>query len=354
MKSEYLSLLDEVAREHEETPALGANSRTLIVDGLNTFIRSFSVDPSTNENGVHVGGITGFLKSIGYAIKTLKPTRVVIVFDGKGGSQRRRKIYPEYKGTRKVNQHFNRNASIGTVEDERESMKMQMGRLVQYLETLPVKIIIVDNIEADDTIAYIATHPLDNEKNIYYIMSSDKDFYQLVSDTVQVWSPTKKKLYDSKAIFDEFGITANNFIMYRIIDGDISDNIHGVKGLALKTIQKRLPILAEQETVTVDKLLDYATGKDGKAYESLLNSKDILERNFKLMQLQDVEISGDAKMKIVDAIRGDIPELNRWGFKTMVLEDYINGAFPNLEYWIKECFETLNSYGMNYGKQSDK
>lgn len=305
-----------------------------------------------NENGVHVGGITGFLKSIGYAIKTLNPTRVIVVFDGKGGSQRRRKLYPEYKANRKVNQRYNRTIHVNNVEDEQQSMKMQIGRLIQYLEKLPLKLVIIDNIEADDAIAYIVTHPLDNEKNSYYIMSSDKDFYQLVNENVKVWSPTKKKLYDSDAIFQEYGIQAHNFVMYRILDGDSSDNIDGVKGFGLKTVQKRLPILSEQETVTVQKLIDYSVGKDGKAYESLLNSKNILERNYQLMQLADVNISGDAKLRIVEVVRQEIPQLNRWDFKTMILEDYINGAFPNLEYWLKECFEQLNSYAMNYGKHN--
>lgn len=227
---------------------------------------------------------------------------------------------------------------------------MQLGRLIQYLECLPVKIIILDNVEADDVISYIVTHPLDNEKNFYYIMSSDKDFYQLVSENVNVWSPTKKMLYTNESIFEEYGITSNNFIMYRIIDGDTSDNISGIKGFGLKTIKKRLPILSEQETVTIDKLLDFSSGKEEKVYKTLIDSKDILERNYKLMQLSDVDISGDAKLKIVENLRAEIPQLNRWNFKTMILEDYINSAFPNLDYWIKECFEPLNAYLRDYGK----
>ena len=139
------------------------------------------MDPSMNDNGVHVGGITGFLKSVGIAIKVLTPTRVILVFDGKGGSQRRRKLYPDYKGKRKVAQRYNRAVHISNQADERESMKMQLGRLIQYLETLPMKIIIIDNIEADDVIAHVVTNPLGNEQNMYYIMSTDKDFYQLVS-----------------------------------------------------------------------------------------------------------------------------------------------------------------------------
>lgn len=350
MKTNYLSLLEEVKKEHENHRALSTNSRTLIVDGLNTFIRSFSASPDTNENGVHVGGITGFLKSVGFAIKTLQPTRVIIVFDGKGGSQRRRKIYPEYKMKRKVGVRYNRAIHVLTKEDESQSMKMQISRLIQYLDCLPISILALDNIEADDTIAYIATNPIDNEVNNYYIMSSDKDFYQLVNENIEVWSPTKKKLYNPQALLDEYGIHANNFIMYRVLDGDVSDNIDGIKGIGLKTIQKKLPILAEQEIVDIKKLLSYSVDIEGKAFDELRNSKDKLERNFKLMQLKDVDISGGAKLKINNVVRGKISELSNWNFKKLVLEDSINGSFPLLEFWLKDCFDSLNSYAINYAK----
>lgn len=308
------------------------------------------MDPSMNDNGVHVGGITGFLKSVGFAIKVLKPTRVILVFDGKGGSQRRRKLYPDYKGKRKVAQRYNRAVHISNQADERESMKMQLGRLIQYLETLPMKIIIIDNIEADDVIAHIVANPLGNEQNMYYIMSTDKDFYQLVSENVHVWSPTKKKLYTPELLLEEYGITSNNFIMYRILDGDVSDNIDGVKGIGIKTIHKKLPILSESTEVTIDSLLSFRNGKDGKVYESLLNSEDLLRRNFQLMQLKNVDISGTSKLKIIDAIRDEVPRLNRWNFEMLAREDYINGSFPNLEHWLKECFDKLNSYGIMHAK----
>lgn len=350
MKNNYLDLLSELENEHANSRALSLNSKTLIVDGLNTFIRSFSVDPSCNDNGVHVGGITGFLKSVGYAIKVFNPTRVVIVFDGKGGSQRRRKLYPDYKHKRKASTRYNRSIHISSQEDEQQSMKMQISRLLQYLETLPVSIFCIDNIEADDVISFIAKNPLDNEVNNYYIMSTDKDFYQLINDNITVWSPTKKKMYDVNAILDEYGIHPNNFIMYRILDGDVSDNISGVKGFALKTVQKSFPFLKEELESNIDSLINNSTDKKGKCFESLLNSKDILERNFKLMQLKNVDISGNAKLKITNNIRENSPTLNQWGFKTFILEDQINSAFPNLDGWLKTCFETLNTYSLNYAK----
>ena len=68
------------------------------------------------------------------------------------------------------------------------------------------------------------------------------------------------------------------------------------------------------------------------------------------MQLKDVDISGDSKLKIVNNIREKTFTLNQWGLKTFILEDQINSAFPNLDIWIKTCFENLNTYAMKYAK----
>ena len=88
MKKRYFSILESL--KEGEVLETKPNDKVLLIDGLNTFIRSFAVSPVMNDNGIHVGGITGFLMSIGFAIKTLQPTRVIICFDGKGGSQRRK------------------------------------------------------------------------------------------------------------------------------------------------------------------------------------------------------------------------------------------------------------------------
>ena len=92
----YLSIFEEIKKKGGSLDGGEPNDKVLIVDGLNTFIRVFSVIPTTNPDGIHVGGIVGFLRSIGYTINMFRPTRVIIVFDGKGGSTRRRKLYPEY------------------------------------------------------------------------------------------------------------------------------------------------------------------------------------------------------------------------------------------------------------------
>ena len=96
MKNDVLSLLDKL----NNTPQ-HPNDNILIVDGLNIYIRAFSANGAVNDKGVPVGGLVGFLKSLNLLIRETNPTRVIIAFDGKGGSLRRRKLYPGYKGKRK-------------------------------------------------------------------------------------------------------------------------------------------------------------------------------------------------------------------------------------------------------------
>ena len=91
LNKKFISFLEQTKnQEHKSVTHL--NDRVLIVDGLNTFIRAFAVNPAMNEDGLHIGGMMGFLKSLRYTSDILKPSRVIVVFDGKNGSGRRQKI----------------------------------------------------------------------------------------------------------------------------------------------------------------------------------------------------------------------------------------------------------------------
>jgi hypothetical protein len=83
-------------------------------------------------------------------------------------------------------------------------MRHQFSRLISYLDNLPVTFISMDGIEADDTIAYIA-QMYETECKKITIVSTDRDFYQLVDERIQVWSPIKKKMYDVDAVKEELG-----------------------------------------------------------------------------------------------------------------------------------------------------
>lgn len=326
-----MSILDEIKKKGGSLDGGEPNDKVLIIDGLNTFIRVFSVIPTTNEDGIHIGGIVGFLRSIGYVINMIRPTRVIIVFDGKGGSNRRRKIYPEYKQNRKTKYRVNRSNSFASQDDEKMNMIMQIQRVVEYLDTLPVTVLSYDNIEADDTIGYICRQVLTDSQ--ITIMSTDKDFLQLANGRIKIWSPTKKKMYDEDKVLDEYGISSHNYIWYRVLDGDKSDNISGVRGFGLKTIQKKLPFLSENRIVKLDEVVD-----------ELPEHKDTIELNYKLMQLSDVDISGSTKTKIIDAVNSPINRLIKFKFEKMFLEDKLFTALPNVTSWLLNNFNQLNSY----------
>jgi 5'-3' exonuclease len=347
----YLSILSQIEEQHakNDESSFDINSRVLIIDGLNTFIRAFSANPSLNDDGVHIGGIIGFLKSLRFTLNRIKPTRCIIVFDGMNGAKRRRKLYPEYKGNRKVKRGFNRNVDWGTApQDEDQSMKLQLGRLIRYLEELPVSIVSIDYTEADDIIAYISQQLLVDSRII--IMSTDQDFYQLISDRVTVWSPTKKIEYTTEKIFLEFGIQSENFLTYRVLSGDKSDNIPGIQGAGLKTIKKYIKPITENSCFNVKDLINFSRDTDlnYKLIENIKNNELTLKRNYLLMQLDKVDISNHNKRYTQQALKREIPRLVKYKFSTMFMQDKLWGQIPDMDSWLIE-FVRLDRFGGIYG-----
>jgi 5'-3' exonuclease len=315
----------------------------LIVDGTNTFLRCFAAIPTLNQDGLHTGGITGFLKSVGYAIKMIKPDRCVIVFDGPGGSMKRRKIYPEYKNHRRTKVRLNRIYEDSSLGDEDISMKKQFIRLINYMQSLPVNFICLDNVEADDTIAYLALDSFRDWNSI--IMSSDKDFLQIVSDHVKVWSPTKKKLYGPQDVLNEYGISSQNFVYFRALSGDASDNIASVRGCGLKTVVKAFPMLSGDK-VELKVLHDSSVENSGKlkVYETIVQNWTDVERNYALMQLTDTALTTMAQLHIKEVLDNPIPKLNRFELVRQMSSDNLTNTIPDLPRWMNECFSKLNSF----------
>ena len=321
------------------------NSDILLIDGLNTFIRSFMAVPSMNNDGLHIGGIAGFLKSVGYAIKLINPTRVVVVFDGNGGSQKRRKIYPDYKKGRRTRIKFNRTYDdLSSSDIEEKNLKKELMRLVSYLDVLPVTVMAIDNIEADDTIAYLCEETF-KDSNVT-IMSTDKDFLQLASERVKIWSPVKKKLFGCKEIVDEYGITCNNFIYYRIMEGDDSDNIPGIEGAGIKRITQAFPFLAEDKQVNLQELYNYSENYKSKykLYERVLSDKLLLERNYELMQLKTTGIQSFTQLRIEEVIQKPVPRIDKMSFSKLITEDKMWSNIPNYMVWLNETWGKLNSF----------
>jgi len=333
---DIFSLLDNVQKPGD----LGVNNRVLIVDGLNLYLRAFAVNGALNDNGVPVGGLTGFLRSLAYAIREVNPTRVIVVYDGQGGSQRRRKIHPDYKSNRKPGKRITRWDAFKDAREEKDAMKIQFSRLIEYLDVLPVNVISIDRIEADDTIAYIAHTLLDEDVTI---LSADQDFLQLVDERITVWSPTKKKFYTPRMVMDDYGVPAHNFLMYKVLMGDKSDNIEGVKGLGPKKLPKIVPDLLTQTTLDLDFILEHAGKGEEPMHKKISESEIQLRLNEELMDLKNPPISGELKLQITRLIEAPINLLSRNDFIIMYNDDQLGNAIKAPDLWLREHFIKLNT-----------
>ena len=341
-KERYLSILEDIKNQGGSEQGQSPNENVLIIDGLNTFIRVFSVIPTTNDNGTHIGGIVGFLKSIGYTINMFRPTRCIIIWDGKGGSSRRRKMYPEYKAKRKTNIRLNRAYDFETIEEERANMIRQIQRTIEYLDFLPITMLSIDNVEADDIIAYASKQVLTDSK--VTIMSSDKDFLQLVDDRISVYQPTKKKWMYKDDVKELYGVPSHNLVFYRIFDGDKSDNIPGVRGVGPKTILKKLTFL-QNEKLDLDSVMESISNLDDeKLKNKILEKKDVLELNYNLMQLSEPDIASSIKSNVRQIVESPITQLNSFQFKKEFMIDKLYTAFKNIESWLVNTWSDLDTY----------
>jgi DNA polymerase-1 len=336
VNKEFKAIIDGL-KESKETP-LHKNSRILLIDSLNTFLRSFVMIHHINPQGNHIGGLTGYLKSIGFAIRHIKPTRVILVFDGHGGSTNKRYLYPEYKANRKINKISNWDGFDSQAE-ESASITDQLVRLIDYLKCLPVDMLSIDKIEADDVIAHISNTTGDS----VHIMSSDRDYLQLVSDRVTVYSPVKKKFYTPKAVLDEYGIPANNFLTQKILLGDSSDNVPGVQGLGVKTMLKLYPALKEPETLHIEQILEHAEKEQGK-YKKIYDFRQQLAINKQLMNLHEVNIPEEDLIRIQHVIDNPNMTVDKATFMKYYAEDCLGNSIPNVATWFYDTFQYLTGF----------
>jgi DNA polymerase-1 len=316
-------------------------SKVLLVDGLNLFFRNYSTNPVTDNNGVPVGGLVGSLRSMGSVIRNTGAEQVIVVFDGKGGSTKRRKIYSDYKKDRKMTERMNREFDFDSVKEKEENMKSQLIALASYLELLPVKVIAVDNVEADDVIAYLCLTYLKNDEVV--IMSSDKDFLQLVTHNIKVWAPSKKKMYGIDEVLNEYNIHPHNITINRILEGDTSDNIKGIKGFGPKRLSTMFPFLKEERKYTIEEVKQYAeaNSENKGLYQKLVDEYDIVERNNLLMNLHLLDFNVNSKFKIQGFMDEPMKKLNKMELLVKFSRDGLSHAFMNFPDWVSKTFQNV-------------
>lgn len=196
----------------------------LLIDGENILHQSFhKFEKLKSTDGKPSGAIFGFFKSLHMYIDRFNPTKVYITFDN-GHSEFRDKLNPNYKGHRK-------NISI-----DYESLQKQKAEIMKILRYLRINYIFdkykLYNYEGDDFLAYLVLKEFNKDK--VTIVSSDKDFNQLISKSVKIFNPRKEQYIREDNCKDLFDYSPEETVDYLSLVGDKSDDIDGYPGMGPK------------------------------------------------------------------------------------------------------------------------
>ena len=227
-------------------------------------------------------------------------------------------------------------------DDEDDAKIDQMVRIIQYLKTLPVKVVTLDKVEADDIIAYLSDVIPQKKEDKVFIVSSDKDFLQLINENVIVYRPMEKEYYTVDTVIEKFKMSPNNFILYKTLMGDNSDKVAGIKGLGPKKLYKLFPELSERD-LTLDDIYKICEEKfkENVIYARILQNFSSIETNFKIMDLSKPMIDKNDEKYLNSVVKSkDILYLPDQ-FISMYNQDQLGGIIRNLDFWVKDCFESL-------------
>ncbi|MDD5139318.1 MAG: 5'-3' exonuclease H3TH domain-containing protein [Verrucomicrobiales bacterium] len=287
-------------------------NRLLIVDGHAYAYRAFyAIRELRSPSGQPTNAIYGFVKMLAKMRATIKPTHLIVVWDG-GLSAHRMAALPGYKAQR---------------PEMPDDLRPQLDEIVSYLKAARVESFRREGVEADDYIACLSRHASDAGMAVV-IASSDKDFMQLVSPQVGLLNPNDKSetVWTDEQVRAKTGVGPSQIVDWLALMGDSVDNIPGVPGVGSKTAAGMLNRFG-----SVDGLfgrLDEV--KQEKLRASLRASAEAVRRNLNLVRLQDDLPCDFSPENLVEkpADAGQLGELfRRWGFKGM-LEDL--GTSPSM------------------------
>ena len=312
----------------------------MIVDAHNQFLRSYIVDPSVSSNGFPIGGVKGFMKILNKLTREIKPDKIVVVWDGEGGSKKRKAKNKNYKAGR-TPPRLNRGVNNLTQQEEAENRQWQQLKAFEYLNNTPIVQFREPYVEAD-----VAKHQryTDWQK---VIVSSDKDFIQVLDDKTILYRPTQSQILNTKRVVDEYGIHPANFVLARAMAGDKSDNLDGVSGVGIKTASKRFPFLREENEYYLTDIYSHCEKNVDsrlKVYRNILESKDTVDLNYDIMQLSSPSLSAQTKERVISILDEWQPEFNKTNFRAMLIKD----GFGEIN--LDNLFEVFNKICFNIDK----
>ena len=225
----------------------------LIFRGYYAFIKN----PRINSKGVDTSAILGFTNSLFDVIKRERPDYLAVCFD-KGGSKDRTKIFEQYKANR---------------EETPEAIKMSVPIIEDILKSLNISTLVKEGYEADDIIGTITKRVNSDEYEIFMV-TPDKDFAQLVDESVFIYRPVFGGGYETwgvKEVLEKFEISnTSQVIDFLAMKGDSVDNIPGLPGVGDKTAKKFL-----KEFGSIEGLLENTSELKGKIKEKIELNKEL-------------------------------------------------------------------------------
>ncbi len=192
-----------------------------LVDGTALVYRSYYAfirRPLVNSSGENVSAVYGFASSLIKLLDELAPSHMVVAFD-RPEPTFRHEAYEDYKATR---------------EPMPDELADQLSAIHELVEAFGIPIVEEPGYEADDLIGTLAVAARE-EGLRSVIVSGDKDFFQLVDDTITVLDPGKNIEYTALGVEEKFGVPPSQVIEVLGLMGDASDNVPGVPGVGKKT-----------------------------------------------------------------------------------------------------------------------
>ena len=312
---------------------------TLLIDGSNILEVCLNADNTLSSNGKPIGGIFSFLLQIKMMLQKGSFKYVYVMWDGIKSGQLRKNIYSEYKSNRDkefdeeglspyMQEVNNRLKSMQNyIFKQKDPMKLaekkkhkdlfywQRDIVMECLEELFIRQCMCDYTEADDLIGYYVSHKRPNERIV--IVSNDRDLTQLISDDVIVYVQSLKKFINTKNHTDVMGYDYQNVVLKKMICGDASDNIKGIKGVGEKTLFenfgefKTRKVELEEVVIRAKQINENRTvekKKPLKWVENIVNrvtdgvqGEMIFEINRKIIDLRNPLITDEAK-ELMDSI----------------------------------------------------
>lgn len=312
----------------------------LLVDGDNLLTIGFYGVKNYFYKGQHIGGIYHFLNTLRLSFDNYRLEKIVVFWDGEDGSIQRKKIYSRYKENRRTR---------AKTEEEESSYNYQRDRIKQYLEEVYVRQGEFKYCETDDCIAYYCQQTPKEKKIIY---SSDGDLAQLVNENTQLYNPSHRKIYKPKDrfVYNREEILIENISLVKMICGDYSDDIAGIKGMGIKTLKSLFPEIETQpltlEYVRYKTNFLFEQDKDSKIVKNLITGvtkygvfgDEFFDINYSIVNLDQPLLTDEAKEGINELINENLDPEGRSYKNTMkmMMEDGLFNVLPKSDdAWIK-------------------